>query len=127
MPQSRRSISRRKLLADVAKGIGASTVAAGFPAIVPSSVFGATSPSNRLNIGAIGTGRISRGHDMPGVWKFDTRPDHGGVRPRPAPRRGRQDAGERLLQQADRQALRRRHRLLRLQASCSRTRTSTAC
>jgi len=72
MSQSRRSISRRKLLADVAKGIGASTVAAGFPAIVPSSVFGATSPSNRLNIGAIGTGRISRGHDMPGVWKFDT-------------------------------------------------------
>ena len=72
MPQSRRSISRRKLLADVAKGIGASTVAAGFPAIVPSSVFGATSPSNRLNIGAIGTGRISRVHDMPGVLKFDT-------------------------------------------------------
>jgi len=72
MSQSRRSISRRKLLADVAKGFGASTVAAGFPAVVPSSVFGATSPSNRLSIGAIGTGRISRGHDMPGVWKFDT-------------------------------------------------------
>jgi len=72
MSESRRAITRRKLLSDVAKGIGASTVAAGFPAIVPSSVLGATSPSNRLNIGAIGTGRISRGHDMPGVWKFDT-------------------------------------------------------
>ena len=72
MSESRRAITRRKLLSDVAKGIGASTVAAGFPAIVPSSVFGATSPSNRLSIGAIGTGRISRGHDMPGVWKFDT-------------------------------------------------------
>jgi predicted dehydrogenase len=72
MSESHRVLSRRKLLKDVAKGIGASTVAAGFPAIVPSSVFGATSPSNRLNIGAIGTGRISRGHDMPGVWKFDT-------------------------------------------------------
>jgi len=72
MSESRRAITRRKLLSDVAKGIGASTVAAGFPAIVPSSVFGASSPSNRLNIGAIGTGRISRGHDMPGVWKFDT-------------------------------------------------------
>jgi predicted dehydrogenase len=72
MSQSRRVLSRRKLLSDVAKGLGASTVAAGFPAIVPSSVFGATSPSNRLNIGAIGTGRISRGHDLPGVWKFDT-------------------------------------------------------
>src|SRR5215510_11657942 len=72
MSQNRRTVSRRQLLSDVAKGIGASTVAAGFPAIVPSSVFGATSPSNRLNIGAIGTGRISRGHDMPGIWKFDT-------------------------------------------------------
>ena len=72
MSQNRRVVSRRKLLADVAKGVGAASVAAGFPAIVPSTVFGATSPSNRLNIGAIGNGRISRGHDMPGVWKFDT-------------------------------------------------------
>ena len=72
MPQSRRSISRRKLLADVAKGIGASSVVAGFPAIVPASVFGATAPSNRINVGAIGTGRISRGHDLPGIWKHDT-------------------------------------------------------
>ena len=71
MSDSRRFLSRRKLLSDVAKGIGASTVAAGFPAIVPSTVFGATSPGNRLNIGAIGNGRISRGHDMPGVLKFD--------------------------------------------------------
>jgi predicted dehydrogenase len=45
-------------------------IAAGFPAIVPSSVFGATAPSNRINIGAIGAGRISRGHDMPGVLQF---------------------------------------------------------
>jgi len=45
-------------------------VAAGFPAIVPSSVFGATAPSNRITIGAIGVGRISRGHDMPGVLQF---------------------------------------------------------
>ena len=48
----------------------AGAVAAGFPAIVPSSVFGATAPSNRINIGAIGVGRISRGHDMPGVLQF---------------------------------------------------------
>ena len=45
--------------------------AAGFPTIVPSSVFGQMAPSNRINIGAIGTGRISRGHDMPGIWQFD--------------------------------------------------------
>ena len=46
-------------------------VAAGFPTIVPSSVFGQLSPSNRINIGAIGVGRISRGHDLPGIWKYD--------------------------------------------------------
>lgn len=41
------------------------------PSVVPASVFGANAPSNRINIGAIGTGRISRDHDMPGVWKYD--------------------------------------------------------
>ena len=45
--------------------------AAGFPAIVPSSVMGQKSPSNRINIGAIGVGRISRIHDLPGIWKYD--------------------------------------------------------
>ncbi len=69
----RNEMSRRKLLAAAAKGMGGSAlVAAGFPAIVPASVFGATAPSNRLNVGAIGNGRISRGHDMPGIWKHDT-------------------------------------------------------
>ena len=58
-------ISRRGLI----KTGAAATIA--FPAIVPSSVFGATAPSNRLNIGAIGVGRISRIHDMPEVWKND--------------------------------------------------------
>ena len=38
---------------------------------MPSSVFGKNSPGNRINIGAIGNGRISRVHDLPGVWKFD--------------------------------------------------------
>ena len=41
------------------------------PMIVPSTVFGKNAPSNRINIGAIGVGRISRTHDMPGVWKYD--------------------------------------------------------
>ena len=45
--------------------------AAGFPAIVPASVMGQKAPSNRINIGAIGVGRISRGHDLPGIWKYD--------------------------------------------------------
>jgi predicted dehydrogenase len=58
--------TRRKFI----QGSLAGAVAAGFPAIVPSSVFGATAPSNRINIGALGVGRISRGHDMPGVLQF---------------------------------------------------------
>ena len=45
--------------------------AAGFPTILPSSVFGQLAPSNRINIGAIGVGRISRVHDLPGIWKYD--------------------------------------------------------
>src|ERR1044071_7110000 len=39
--------------------------------IVPASVFGKYAPSNRVNVGMIGTGRISRVHDMPGVWGTD--------------------------------------------------------
>jgi predicted dehydrogenase len=61
--------SRRAFVTNAAKGLGAAAVASGFPAIVPSSVFGAEAPSNQINIGAIGTGRISRGHDLPGLWK----------------------------------------------------------
>src|ERR1700684_4407190 len=42
-----------------------------FPTIVPSSVLGPKSPSNRINVGAIGVGRISRIHDMPNIWRYD--------------------------------------------------------
>jgi predicted dehydrogenase len=66
------TISRRDFLKTTGTGVAASAVMSGFPAIVPASVFGARAPSNRINVGAIGTGRISRGHDMPGVWKYDT-------------------------------------------------------
>ncbi len=65
-------ISRRKALGVAAAGLGASSVvAAGFPSIVPAAVLGPNAPSRRVNVGAIGTGRISRTHDMPGVWKYD--------------------------------------------------------
>ncbi len=65
-------ISRRKALGVTAAGLGASSVAvAGFPSIVPAAVLGPNAPSKRVNVGAIGTGRISRTHDMPGVWKYD--------------------------------------------------------
>ena len=61
--------SRRDFISAGTKAVLTSTVAAGFPSIVPASVFGAAAPSNRINVGAIGMGRISRAHDLPGIWK----------------------------------------------------------
>ncbi|MGA0558088.1 Gfo/Idh/MocA family protein [Larkinella sp. VNQ87] len=69
---SRNGVSRRKFLDLAAKGtLATSALLGGFPTIVPASVFGKNAPSNRINIGALGVGRISRGHDMPGVWQYD--------------------------------------------------------
>ncbi|MBL7740814.1 MAG: Gfo/Idh/MocA family oxidoreductase [Chitinophagaceae bacterium] len=62
---------RRKFLADSVKAALGTGIALNFPAIVPASVFGKYAPSNRINVAAIGTGRISRGHDMPGVWQYE--------------------------------------------------------
>lgn len=45
-----------------------SAAVVGFPTIVPWRAFGA---NDKINIGAIGVGRISRGHDLPGTWKYD--------------------------------------------------------
>jgi predicted dehydrogenase len=64
-------IGRRKFLKDTVKTAAGTAVALHLPSIVPASVFGKNAPSNRINVAAIGTGRISRGHDMPGVWKHD--------------------------------------------------------
>jgi predicted dehydrogenase len=61
--------SRRAFMQTAGKGLAAASFAAGFPSIVPASVFGTSAPSNRINVGAIGMGRISRGHDLPGIWK----------------------------------------------------------
>lgn len=47
----------------------AATIA--IPTIVPSSVFGKNAPSNKVNIGQIGCGRIARDHDLPGTWQHD--------------------------------------------------------
>jgi predicted dehydrogenase len=63
--------SRRRFLASAGQRLAAASIVSGFPAIVPASVFGATAPSHRINIGAIGNGRISRGHDLPGLWRYD--------------------------------------------------------
>ncbi len=61
------TLSRRDFLSNSLK---ASALLA-LPSIVPSSVFGKNAPSNRINVAAIGTGRISRIHDIPGVWQYD--------------------------------------------------------
>lgn len=66
MPHFRPRVSRRHFMG---AAVTASSVVAGFPAIVPSSVVGQQAPSNRINVGAIGTGRISRVHDLPGIWR----------------------------------------------------------
>ncbi|HKH63691.1 MAG TPA: Gfo/Idh/MocA family oxidoreductase [Flavitalea sp.] len=58
------SNSRRKFIKNAA-------ILSVAPYIVPSSVFGKNAPSNRINVAAIGTGRISRIHDLPGVWRHD--------------------------------------------------------
>jgi predicted dehydrogenase len=41
------------------------------PHIVPASVFGKSAPSNKIQIGQIGFGRIARSHDLPETMKND--------------------------------------------------------
>ena len=72
MARRRSSTTRRDFLTTAGKTLAATSFISGFPAIVPSSVLGAFAPSNRINVGAIGNGRISRGHDLPGLWKHDS-------------------------------------------------------
>jgi len=62
--------SRRNFVKNALKGTVAATLPfSGFPTIVPASVIGKNAPSNQINVGAIGNGRISRDHDMPGVLR----------------------------------------------------------
>src|SRR5688572_14179758 len=64
MTRSRpRPLTRRAFVT----GTFAATALATTPWILPSRVFGASAPSNRIRVGQIGCGRIARSHDMPGV------------------------------------------------------------
>src|ERR1700679_2236740 len=65
--KSNSGISRRQFV----QGSLQIAAAAGFPAIVPASVFGQVAPSKQINVGAIGMGRISRVHDLPNILKVD--------------------------------------------------------
>ena len=42
------------------------------PEIVAASVFRKISPSDKINIGQIGCGRIAREHNLPGILKYDS-------------------------------------------------------
>jgi len=66
-----RLLLRREFMTTAGRGLAASLLVSGFPTIVPASVLGGNAPSGRINIGAIGTVRISRSHDLPGVWKYE--------------------------------------------------------
>src|SRR5688500_19809646 len=65
------SNSRRSFLKNTAKLTAGTMALNSFPTIVPSSVFGKYAPSNRINIGQIGCGRIARGHDLEETVKYD--------------------------------------------------------
>jgi hypothetical protein len=65
-------MNRRNFVKNSLKASAATTIAVtGFPTIVPASVIGKNAPSNKINIGAIGVGRISREHDMKETLPFD--------------------------------------------------------
>lgn len=61
-------MKRRNFINKTALG---TTAAVAFPSIVPASVLGKDAPSNKINIGQIGCGRIAISHDMHDTLKFD--------------------------------------------------------
>jgi predicted dehydrogenase len=71
MKNKSKLISRRSFIKNM---VSASSITAGtsltFPFIVPRSVFGKEAPSNQLNMGCIGVGRMGR-TDLQGFLEFD--------------------------------------------------------
>jgi predicted dehydrogenase len=67
MMKNNGGFSRRRFL----KSSAGAAAAVGFPTILPSRLFGQMAPSKQITIGAIGVGRISRGHDMAAIFKYD--------------------------------------------------------
>ncbi len=65
------SQSRRHFLKNSAKLTAGTIALSNFPTIVPASVFGKNAPSNKINIGQIGCGRIARTHDLAETFKYD--------------------------------------------------------
>jgi myo-inositol 2-dehydrogenase / D-chiro-inositol 1-dehydrogenase len=72
MKKVTKKISRRKFIDTSVKATLMSSVAfGGFPTIVPSGVFGKNAPSEKINIGQIGFGRIAMTHDLPETLNYD--------------------------------------------------------
>ena len=61
-------MKRRNFISKTAMGTAA---LAGFPTIVPANVLGKNAPSNKINIGQIGCGRIARSHDLRDTMAYD--------------------------------------------------------
>ena len=57
-------VSRRGFLK-----VGLAAGTAGFPAIIPCRALSQQAPSNKIQVGLIGCGRIAGGMDIPGVWQ----------------------------------------------------------
>src|SRR5210317_2009276 len=62
-----KKITRRQVL----KAAGVAGVSFGFPAIVPSSVFGKNAPSHRIQVGMIGMGRQAVYANLPPFLQSD--------------------------------------------------------
>jgi len=72
MKKETNTISRRKFIDSSVKATLLSSVAfTGFPTIGPSGVFGKNAPSEKINIGQIGFGRIAMGHDLAETLRYD--------------------------------------------------------
>lgn len=67
----KKQMDRRAFIKQTAGGSALLMAASVFPTIVPASVFGKNAPSNRINVGQIGFGRIAKSHDLPEVLKHE--------------------------------------------------------
>jgi myo-inositol 2-dehydrogenase / D-chiro-inositol 1-dehydrogenase len=61
-------MKRRTFLKNISTATAGAII---LPTIVPSTVFGKSAPSNKIQIGQIGCGRIARTHDMAATLRFD--------------------------------------------------------
>ena len=60
--------SRRTFIKTGLTGLAGTII---LPSIIPSHVFGKSSPGNRIHVAQIGFGRIARGHDLPQTMMHD--------------------------------------------------------